>query len=58
MFLANYGDTLTDAPLPELIEAFRRTDKVAAFLAVRPTYSFHIVESERGRRGHGDRRRP
>jgi glucose-1-phosphate cytidylyltransferase len=46
MFLANYGDTLTDAPLPELIEAFQRTDNVAAFLAVRPTYSFHIVVSE------------
>ena len=46
MFLANYGDTLTDAPLPELVEAFRRTDNIAAFLAVRPTYSVHIVESD------------
>jgi glucose-1-phosphate cytidylyltransferase len=46
MFLANYGDTLTDAPLPELIEAFRATDKVAAFLAIRPTYTFHLVESD------------
>ena len=45
MFLANYGDTLTDAPLPELVEAFERSDNIAAFLAVRPTYSFHIVES-------------
>lgn len=45
IFLANYGDTLTDAPLPQLIEAFERTDSVAAFLAVRPTSSFHIVES-------------
>jgi len=45
MFLANYGDTLTDAPLPELIDTFERSDAVAAFLAVRPTYSFHIVDS-------------
>ncbi len=45
MFLANYGDTLTDAPLPELVEAFRQTDNVAAFLAVRPTYSFHLVDA-------------
>jgi glucose-1-phosphate cytidylyltransferase len=45
MFLANYGDTLTDAPLPQLVEAFERTDSVAAFLAVRPTYSFHLVET-------------
>jgi glucose-1-phosphate cytidylyltransferase len=48
MFLANYGDTLTDAPLPELIETFERSDAVAAFLAVRPTYSFHIVDSNPG----------
>jgi len=46
MFLANYGDTLTDAPLPELVEAFRQTSNVAAFLAVRPTSSFHIVETD------------
>jgi glucose-1-phosphate cytidylyltransferase len=50
MFLANYGDTLTDAPLPELIEAFSATDNVAAFLAVKPTYTFHIVDTDaRGR---------
>jgi len=48
MFLANYGDTLTDAPLPELVEAFRQTSNVAAFLAVRPTSSFHIIDSEPG----------
>jgi glucose-1-phosphate cytidylyltransferase len=48
MFLANYGDTLTDAPLPELVESFERSDAVAAFLAVRPTYSFHIVDSKPG----------
>lgn len=46
IFLANYGDTLTDAPLNELIEAFRQTDHVAAFLAIRPPYSFHVVEAE------------
>ena len=50
MFLANYGDTLTDAPLPELIEQFRATDNVAAFLAVRPTYSFHLVDADDGGR--------
>lgn len=48
MFLANYGDTLTDAPLSELVETFRQSDHVAAFLAVRPTYSFHIVETGPG----------
>jgi glucose-1-phosphate cytidylyltransferase len=46
MFLANYGDTLTNAPLDELIETFRASDKVAAFLAIKPTYSFHIVDTD------------
>ena len=48
MFLANYGDTLTDAHLPDLVAAFERSDAVAAFLAVRPTYSFHVVETGGG----------
>jgi glucose-1-phosphate cytidylyltransferase len=44
IFLANYGDCLTDAPLPDLIDDFRRQGRVAAFLSVRPTnYSFHVV---------------
>jgi glucose-1-phosphate cytidylyltransferase len=43
IFCANYGDILTDAPLPDLIEAFAATDKVAALLSVRPSYSFHVV---------------
>jgi glucose-1-phosphate cytidylyltransferase len=46
MFLANYGDTLTDAPLPQLVEAFSKTDHLAAFLAVRPTYTFHLVGTD------------
>lgn len=44
IFLANYGDVLTDAPLPGLIKSFQRSHKLAAFLAVRPTpYTFHLV---------------
>ena len=43
VFLANYGDVLTDAPLPELVADFLRQDKVAAFVAVKPTYTFHVV---------------
>ena len=43
VFLANYGDVLTDAPLPELIDDFLRRDKVAAFIAVKPNYTFHVV---------------
>ena len=31
MFLANYGDTLTDAPLDQLVERFRASDAMACF---------------------------
>ena len=51
VFLANYGDVLTDAPLDELVEDFRGRDKIAAFLAVRPTYTFHVVDAGGGRAG-------
>jgi glucose-1-phosphate cytidylyltransferase len=43
MFLANYGDTLTDADLPAMITRARERGVTASFLAVRPNYSFHIV---------------
>ena len=46
LFLANYGDALTDAPLPELVADFERQGKVAAFLSVRPRYSFHMVSRD------------
>jgi glucose-1-phosphate cytidylyltransferase len=44
MFLANYSDGLSDAPLPELIDAFVRSNKIACFLAVHPPFNFHMVE--------------
>ena len=43
LFLANYGDVLTDAPLAELVEDFKQRDAVAAFVRVPPSYSFHVV---------------
>jgi glucose-1-phosphate cytidylyltransferase len=43
VFLANYGDTLTDADLPAMITRAREEDAMASFLAVRPNYSFHVV---------------
>jgi glucose-1-phosphate cytidylyltransferase len=44
IFLANYADTLTDAPLPTFIEDFSSRGETAAFLAVRPRYTFHVVK--------------
>ena len=53
MFLANYGDTLTDADLPTMIERTKAAGVTASFLAVRPNYSFHVVSMDDAR----DRRR-
>jgi glucose-1-phosphate cytidylyltransferase len=44
MFLANYADTLTDAPLPALISSFRRGTAAVGLLAVPPASTHHIVE--------------
>jgi glucose-1-phosphate cytidylyltransferase len=46
MFLANYGDNVSDADMNEFIADFQRRSAVAAFLSVRPSYSFHIVEAD------------
>ncbi|MGC1361432.1 MAG: sugar phosphate nucleotidyltransferase [Silvibacterium sp.] len=43
MFLANYGDGLSDAPLPAMIDRFRESSAIASLLLVQPTASFDIV---------------
>jgi len=43
MFLANYSDGVTDLPLDEYVEHFRRKNKIASFVAVQPPGSYHIV---------------
>ena len=44
-FLAHYADTVTDAPLPVLIDELVESGKVGNFLCVRPVnYSFHTVD--------------
>jgi len=43
VFLANYSDNLTDVPLPHMIQEFERQDRVASFLCVHPSQSFHMV---------------
>ena len=44
IFLANYSDGLTDAPLPEMIERFKESGKIACFIAIHPPISFHLAE--------------
>ncbi len=46
IFLASYGDCLTDAPLDELVEDSRRRDTVASFLSVQPDYPFSLVAQQ------------
>lgn len=45
-FLANYSDGLSDLPLDDHIREFRRRDVVASFIGVRPSQSFHAVQSD------------
>jgi glucose-1-phosphate cytidylyltransferase len=53
VFLANYGDVLTDAPMNDLIDGFLETDAVGSLLAVKPQDSFHIVDMADGNRVTG-----
>ena len=44
MFLANYSDGLTDAPLEDMIAKFKQSKAIGCFIAVHPPFNFHIVE--------------
>ena len=43
LFLANYTDGLTDMPLDDMVECFKKLNKVGSFMAYQPTQSFHVV---------------
>ncbi len=44
IFLANYSDGLTNAPLDEMIDRFKTSNKIGCFIAIHPPISFHLVE--------------
>ena len=44
MFLANYADVFTDAPLPDMISRFAASDAAVSLLAVPPQSSHHVVD--------------
>jgi glucose-1-phosphate cytidylyltransferase len=44
-FLANYADNLSDVPLPTVIDHAKRHDKLATFVSVRPSQTFHVVRT-------------
>lgn len=48
MFLANYSDGLTDCYLPGVIRDFEASGKVACFLCVKPSQTFHVVSLRDG----------
>jgi len=44
IFMANYSDGLSDLDLNVYLDNFQKEDKVASFLCVRPSQSFHLVK--------------
>jgi glucose-1-phosphate cytidylyltransferase len=44
MFLANYADVFTNAPLPDMIGQFEASSAAACLLAVPPQSSHHVVD--------------
>jgi glucose-1-phosphate cytidylyltransferase len=44
MFLANYADVFTNAPLPDMVSRLEASDAVVSLIAVQPQSSHHVVE--------------
>lgn len=45
IFMANYSDGLSDLYLPDYLDFFEKQGKIASFLSVQPSASFHIVSA-------------
>ena len=48
MFLANYSDGLTDVNLDDMVDKFKKSGKMACFLAIRPPLTYHIADVDPG----------
>ncbi len=44
MFLANYSDGLTDVDLDEMVDKFKKSNKIASFVAIRPPLTYHLAD--------------
>ena len=44
IFLANYSDGLTDVDLDDMVARFKRSGKIACFLAIRPPLTYHLAD--------------
>jgi glucose-1-phosphate cytidylyltransferase len=48
IFLANYSDGLTDVDLDSMIQRFKKSGKIACFLATRPPLTYHLADIDAG----------
>lgn len=46
VFLANYSDALSDLPLDEYIDHFQHQERLASFVSVAPSATFHFVDTD------------
>jgi glucose-1-phosphate cytidylyltransferase len=46
MFLATYGDGLSDVRIPELVRTFESSGKTVMFALVRPHFHAHLVDAD------------
>jgi len=44
VFLANYADSLSDLPLPALLQFAKDHGKIATFVAAKPNLAYHVVD--------------
>jgi glucose-1-phosphate cytidylyltransferase len=44
-FLSTYGDGVTDAPLPDMIERLKQSGKTALFMSAKPPFTAHVVST-------------
>lgn len=47
IFLANYSDGLTNGDLDDMIDRFKKSGKVACFMAVRPPLTYHLADIDK-----------
>jgi glucose-1-phosphate cytidylyltransferase len=45
-FLATYGDGLTDAPLPDMIDRLQSSGKTGLAISVRPMFNAHVIDAD------------
>jgi len=44
LFMANYADGLSDVPMDDVLDFFKKSNKTACFLCVKPAQTFHYVD--------------